>query len=1104
MQVSVLGDLDVHVAGEPVDLGGRKPRALLGLLVAAEGRAVPVEQLIDQVWPEGPPARVEASLQSYVARLRRALEPDRDARRPADRLRTHVGGYALDVDEHAVDARRFVATVRAARARAGAEPDAAVAGLTEALALWRGTPYQGLDSPSLRAEATRLDELRAGAVADLWELRIRRGEHLEAVADLEQLTRLEPLRERLWALLALALYRSARQGDALAALRRAREHLADELGVDPGPELRRLEEAILRHDPELDVPAAAAAAPPATAAPPPAATPVPAQPPVLHGREAHLARAAAALDDATRGRGRVVIVSGEPGIGKTRLSDELTALATARGFRTGRGGWEADAVPALWGWTRAVHQLLGRTDVLDVGDDVDVASASFRQADALRDALGVDGGGAPSLLVLDDVHWADAGSLRLLRRIAADLATMPLVIVVAVRSDPAEISDAVADLLAALARVDPVRIELDGLSAADIGAWVSEQTARPVPEEVAAELERRTDGNPFYVTELVRLFVSEGALTDPTAAAWGQVPGGVRDVVRHRLSQLTDEAVALLRTAAVAGRSFDLAVVVRAGQSDDETAEAAIEAAQVRGLVGEEGPGRFRFSHALVRDALYEATPAPQRARLHALVAAAVEDVHAGRVHDHLHELAEHYRLAGPAHARSGWVFARQAAEAAAERSAYDEALRLYGEARRLQDGDPTVEAVEREPVLLGLTRALVRVGRPVEAWAPTRAAAESALARDDLAAAASALLTITDGTVWGWRVHPDYDDDAIALWRRVLDSPVHDELTRAHLTAALAAEHLTKPGAHAESTRLADEAVAAVRRTGGHGRKELAVLRLAQNALLRPDLLHHRIPLSDEIVERATRIGDPLSLASALSARAQNRAELGRLPDVLSDVTRAHELAERHRLSENRMITGWALALRKQMDEDFEAAEAAIGETEAFQATLAMSGNGIGLCQLAQLRDAQGRLPELEPMLRGLRDFHPALRELHQLALVRAGRLDELRALVGAWSEQPPLTWDYLWLVFATIRAEIWTALDDRAAATDLLADLTPYADRVAYSAPVGFRGSIRLTLGRLAACLGDVAGARAHLEASRGTHADLGLPRWVAMSEAELGRLT
>jgi len=1099
----VLGDLEVEVAGGLADLGGPKPRALLSLLVAAAGRPVPLEQLIDQMWGEDPPARVEASLQSYVARLRRALEPQREAGAPAQLLRTHAAGYSLAVAGDSVDAQRFVGLLQQARA---ASPAEAVEVLTEALGLWRGEPYAGADSPSLRAEATRLEELRLEALARMWELRLTRGEHAEAVAELEHLVGLHPLKERLWGLLARAHYRSGRQGDALATLRRAREHLAEELGIDPGRELRLLEEQVLRQDVALDPPADPVPAAPADAVPADAA---PLLPPVrmvddpLVGRADALAAAADALTSAAAGRGRLLVVTGEPGIGKTRLTEAVADAARERGFRVGRGGWDAEGSPPLHAWSRALRQGLGLAPLGTVDDGEDAASVSFRQADAVLDVLA---GAGPVLLVLDDLHWADAESLRLLRRVAGGLAGVPAVIAVTARVAPAEIGEPLAEALAVLARLDPVRIELSGLSSSAVEEWATHRSGRDIGPEVAAELVRRTDGNPFYVTELLRLLVSEGTLGDPSAPAWRAVPGGVRDVVRQRSRQLPARALEVLSAAAVSGRTFAVAVLEVVTADPGAVAE-AVEGAQVLGLVEEQGPGHFRFTHALVRDALDEALPAPLRARLHAEVAVALERVHAGRVVEVAADLAEHYRLAGPAHARSGWVMARRAAAEAVERSAYDEALRLATLAVDLQALDPTADDREREEVLVTRARALTRVGRPVDAWVPAEAAARSALGRGERDAATAALLTVTEGMVWGWRAHPHYDDAAIALWHLLRDRYSADDpdeaITWALLTAALATEHLYRPDSTEESARLADAATAVTHRTGARGRRELLVLRLAQIGLLRPGLLHHRMPLADEIVDLAARVGQPHDLASALTTRAQDHAELGRLDAAHSDVVRGHELAEHHHLSQNRTVSGWCLALRLAMEGRLEESEHAIAENEAFQATLAMSSQGIGLLQLAFLRDLQGRLPEMEPTLREVRHVHPGMRELHALALLRAGRPDELRALLGEWREQPPLLQDYLWLLLSAVRAEVWCGLGDPGAARDLGRQLEPYADRLAISVPVGFRGSVRHSLGVLAAVGGDHHAARAHLHAAREVHERLGLALWVGRTDAELARL-
>jgi predicted ATPase len=162
----------------------------------------------------------------------------------------------------------------------------------------------------------------------------------------------------------------------------------------------------------------------------------------LFGREAPLDAVTAVLRDAAAGRGRLVVVSGEPGIGKTRFSDAVLDRARALGFRVGSGGWEPEASPPLWGWRHALTELTGDAGLLEGGDVVDAASASFRQADAVRETVR---NGGPALLVLDDVHWADAESLRLLRRLATQLDALPLVIVMATRSAEAEIGPALAE-----------------------------------------------------------------------------------------------------------------------------------------------------------------------------------------------------------------------------------------------------------------------------------------------------------------------------------------------------------------------------------------------------------------------------------------------------------------------------------------------------------------------------------------------------------------------------------------------------------------------------------------------------------------------------------
>jgi YVTN family beta-propeller protein len=261
MRYRVLGSLEVEADGGPVTLGGQKERLLLALLLARPNQVVPVEALVEGLWGEHPPPTAAKTLQSHVVRLRRVLEPGRVRGTTGEVLVTRQPGYLLRVPPGALDAERFEElTTQARGALADSSAQAASSMLREALGLWRGQAFEEFtDSDVVVAEADRLAELRLVAVEDRVEAELRLGRHRELVAELEGLVREQPLRERLWAQLMVALYRSGRQADALLAYQRARSLLVEELGIDPGAELRRLHAAILAQDPGLDLPASAEA-----------------------------------------------------------------------------------------------------------------------------------------------------------------------------------------------------------------------------------------------------------------------------------------------------------------------------------------------------------------------------------------------------------------------------------------------------------------------------------------------------------------------------------------------------------------------------------------------------------------------------------------------------------------------------------------------------------------------------------------------------------------------------------------------------------------------------------------------------------------------------
>ncbi|MGH2658830.1 MAG: BTAD domain-containing putative transcriptional regulator [Actinomycetota bacterium] len=257
MQFKILGHIEVTDDGGPIGLGGPKQRTVLAHLLLRANQVVPTVVLIDEVWGEQPPDNPRNTLQTYISNLRKAIGHAR--------IEGRSGGYVLRAQPEEVDASRFDSLVRDAR-DVSDDPVSVSATLGEAMSMWRGPPLADLaEEPSLAGEIARLEDLRLTATERWLAAQIEVGRHTTVVRELDVLTQRHPMRERLWAYLMLALYRTGRQADALAAYQKARQVLADQLGIDPSPELQELYGQILNQDASLD--AAAPGPPPSTLAP---------------------------------------------------------------------------------------------------------------------------------------------------------------------------------------------------------------------------------------------------------------------------------------------------------------------------------------------------------------------------------------------------------------------------------------------------------------------------------------------------------------------------------------------------------------------------------------------------------------------------------------------------------------------------------------------------------------------------------------------------------------------------------------------------------------------------------------------------------------------
>lgn len=656
----VLGPIEATAEGRTVAVGRRKERALLALLVAAGNRTVPLDRIIDLLWGDEPPDQATSSLHAYISNLRRGLEPDRPPRTAPTRLVTRPPGYALLVEPDEVDALRFDRLVAdAAGAYGHGDLDRAEELLNEGLGLWRGPAYGEFgNEPFAIAEVLRLEELRATAVEDRLEIRLAQGKSAGVVAEAEALVSAAPTRERAWCHLMLGLYRLGRQTDALRAFQRARDNLAEHSGIDPGPELRRLESQILAQDPALQSARLDAPTPPSVPITPTGSSGVVRAPPTasrpemgpsLVGRTSEIELLDSRLEATLSGRGQVILVSGEAGVGKTALVAELTDRARRAGIQAAVTTWpETLDRPALAPWVQVLEQL-GPDSNEAVGPLRDALVASrtptISVLDQLVSSIVERASSSPALVVCDDIQWAGELSHRMFRQLA-EAAPRAGIMLVLVRRHPAvDEQPGLVATLATLGRIPAVtRLDLKGLRPEEVIEMITNATQITPSAVVGAAIHEHTEGNAFYALELGRLLGSEGALTAATPLDDMGVPATVRDVLRRRLDRLPDQVETLLGIAAVLGNEVEPNLVRQVAGTELEAVADQLDLAEAAGFLVRHPTraGRYRFAHELVRAAILDILPTLHAAALHARSIDAIVETNGEDDARVVHRLARH------------------------------------------------------------------------------------------------------------------------------------------------------------------------------------------------------------------------------------------------------------------------------------------------------------------------------------------------------------------------------------------------------------------------------------------------------------------------------
>jgi tetratricopeptide (TPR) repeat protein len=860
---------------------------------------------------------------------------------------------------------------------------------------------------------------------------------------------------------------------------------------------------------------------------------------VFVGRERELAELGAALDGAEARLGSLFLLVGEPGIGKSRLADELAARARERGFLVLRGRcWEAGGAPAYWPWVQAlrahvratdpedlaeqlgagaghvaqvipdVHAMLPDVDMPDVGDP---DAARFQLFDAVTSFLLAVSARQPILLVLDDLHAADTPSLLLLRFASDELARSGVLVVGSYRDPDPDRDAPLPPELVELARQPSSRLlPIAGLPQADVTRFIDRTTGIAAPASLVSSVFEHTEGNPLFVGELVRLLAHEGRLTSMAPGAPLKIPASVREVIGRRLAHLSEECRKVLETSSVIGREFELGLVALvAGRPDQEILERLDEASRARVVADvSRRPGRFRFGHALIRDVLYEGIPSALRVVLHRRTAEALEGLPEQERASRLEELAHHFYLSTPGgswrRTRRGVEYARMAGDDAMLRLAYEEAARLYEMA--LQQ----LKSLQRdqEPARCEL---LLRLG-----YAHSNAG-ELAIARETLADAADLAKRLGDaerlaraaigyaGEIWtragdDRRIIPLLEDaldltgDAPSPWRvRLL----------ARLACAL------RGSRDRERSEILGRQAVEMARDLGDPRTLLYALVGLCGAIWWPENPEQRLTIGDEIIVDARAFVEPEREFQGHLVREISFLELGDISRFEAELAYLAAPPEEVRSPAQRwMVTVLKANLALQQGQLADAERFATEARGYGARSMLTDAQAHFASHIYLLRRAQDRPDDALELVREAAaslTWYPFLRcELAGLYL-HLGHERTSRAIYEdlAADRFGSLPRDNEWIFALTLLSPLSVRHEHLEGISTLYELLLPFADRLAVGHAEGATGSVSRALGMLAAGLSRLDDAERHFAFAIDHNERMGALLWTTDTQVRLARM-